>query len=311
MKLSVLITDHNDHEECNLTVQSIRETAGDKPEVIVIDDGSPSILRLKDKDARFYRLQHRIGVGPARHYAACKATGEWILIVDSHMRFVPGWYEAALDVLQSRSQQTLWCCQCVNLMPGDMDISKSHGRYHGATILFSGPDTGAPGKHQVLEGKWSKARPDDGYETESIMGASYLMNRDWFFQLGGLRLLRAWGSDEPYLSLRTWLSGGECRFTKRVQIGHQFREKAFHSTPTGNHIYNKMMVAMTCLPDYAWAAVVRDLPKQYLLAGDVAVAKRLIEEHRPEIEVERAYLESMQKMSFEEYCEKFKVQKFW
>lgn len=309
--ISVIITDYNDHEECNATVRSVRQTAGDKPEVIVIDDGSPAPLRLEDKLSHVWRVPQRLGVGPARHYAACRATRDWILIVDSHMRFSPGWYEAACAVMQSRSQRTLWCCQCVNLTPRDMDMTRGHGKYYGARMLFTGPDDNAPGKWQVLEGKWIPDPGGDGYELSCIMGASYLMHRDWFFQIGGLRLLRQWGSDEPYLALRSWMMGGECRFTKAVQIGHQFRERAFHKNATSSLVFNKLLIAHTCLPDYARAPLLRDISKQYTLAGDVAAAERMVGERYPEIECERAFMESMQTMPIEAFCEKFKIARFW
>lgn len=310
--ISVIITDYNDHEECNATVRSIRETASDGPEVVVLDDGSPSPLRLKDEGSAIVgRVQHRIGVGPSRHYAATVASRDWILLTDSHMRFTPDWYQAACDVIKSGTEKTLWCCQCINLTPQDMDLSKPHGKYYGARLLFTGPDNNNPKLWQVLEGKWISDPGGDGYEIGCIMGASYLMHRDFFFQIGGLRQLKQWGSDEPFLALKVWQSGGECRFAKAVQIGHQFRQVAFHRNDTSSYIYNKALVAMLCLPQAAAEKLIAELPKQYRMPGDVAQAKRWIVNNRPEIECERAYLEAMRTMPFEAYCEKFGVERFW
>lgn len=308
--LSVLINDYNDHEECALTVRSIRDTAGGTPEVVVVDDGSPSALNLNGLNAEVHRMQHRIGVGPSRYVAATHATRDWILIVDSHCRFVPGWYETACDAAKSGSEKTIWNFQCVGLAPGNMDMSKPHGAYFGSSILFSGADSNKPGEWQVLEGKWLPSHADN-IQVGGLMGACYMMHRDWFFQIGALKMLRHWGSDEPDLALRSWLSGGECRFTKAVRVGHQFRKVAFHRNPTSSLVFNKMLIALVCLPQNVAEKLIADLPKQYPLPGDIALAHRWIAESRPLLECERAFFQAQQRMSFDEYCERFAIQKSW
>jgi len=307
--LSLLITSHNDNEECRLTVESARQNAVGDVEIVVLDDASPAPLPTQSGTVHC-RTSLRAGVGPGRYLAACRASGDWLLIVDSHCRFEPNWDVAALAVAASRSERVIWNFQCVGLAPGDMDMSKPHGHYHGSNILFTGPDPNRPATWQVLEGKWQPDQGDD-VPVGGLMGACYMVQRDWFFQMGALKMLRYWGSDEPDLALRSWLCGGECRFTKAVRVGHQFRQVAHHRNPTGAMVFNKMLVALVCLPQLAAERLIADLPKQYRLAGDIAVAHKWIAEVRPVVECERAFLLAQQAMSFEAYCERFAVARFW
>lgn len=309
MKLSLLITSHNDNEECHLTVESARQKAAGGVEIVVLDDASPAHLPPQAGAVQL-RTSLRAGVGPGRYLAACRATGDWLLIVDSHCRFEPGWDEAALAVAASRTERTVWNFQCVGLAPGDMDMTKPHGCYTGSRLLFTGQDPNQPTRWQVLEGKWESGTKD-GDEVGGLMGACYMVQRDWFFQLGALKMLRYWGSDEPDLALRAWLCGGECRFTKAVRVGHQFRQVAHHRNPTGALVFNKMLVALVCLPQPAAERLIADLPKQYKLAGDIATAHRWLSDVRPVVECERAFLLAQQAMSFEAYCERFGVEQFW
>ena len=246
-RLSILITVHNEYEETQKTIASIRATAGDKPEIIVIDDASQVPLSLKDLGCHLIRNETRAGVGPSRHIAATAAGADWLLIIDCHMRFEPGWFEKTMAHIEGRTT-TLFCGSCIALSPGQMDIRKATEAYHGATINFYGPDKHHPEKNQVLEGVWLKDREGDDYPIPCVMGASYVLSRDWFFHIGGLRMLRQWGGDEVLLSLKTWLAGGDVRMMKKLRVGHQFREKSHYVSQQWCLIYNAMMIALTCLP---------------------------------------------------------------
>lgn len=60
-------------------------------------------------------------------------------------------------------------------------------------------------------------------ETPSILGATYAMSKRWWNEIRGLQNLYYWGSDEPWLSLKTFLLGGRCRMFKNWGIGHLYR----------------------------------------------------------------------------------------
>jgi glycosyltransferase involved in cell wall biosynthesis len=287
-KLSIVIGCYGEFEELQQTIKSIRDTAGNEPEIVVIDDSSQIPLTVKDSKTVMIRNETRAGVGPSRHIGVTHATGDFVMLTDCHMRFEPGWYDKTMAHIEGRNT-TLFCGSCIALSPGQMDLNKATETYHGATINFHGPDRHRPEKMQVLEGVWLKDREGDDYPLACCMGASYILSRDWFFHLHGLNMLRQWGGDEVLLSLKSWLAGGEVRMMKKLRVGHMFREKSHYVSQQWCLIYNAMMIALTCLPlDKA-----HRLNRLHQGSTELLTAKQRIEEDSGIIWAERAYLQSI------------------
>lgn len=224
-----------------------------------MDDASKIPVTLEAKGCILVRNEVRAGVAASRHIGAIHASKDCLLIIDCHNRFQPGWYEAAVARVKDRPT-TAHCCTCLQLAPYNMDVTKPSGAYHGATINFYGPDRNAAGKMQFMEGVWIAEQAGDDYPIACMMGASYLLPTEFFFHVGGLRLLRSWGSDEPYLSLKWWLAGGEIRMFKGVQIGHQFRAASPYKTDSSHLWYNKIAIVRTCLPDAEASRLLKKFP---------------------------------------------------
>lgn len=307
--ISIGINTYDDQTECELTIKSIRETAVEDVDIVVVDDGSPVPFITNDPKVRLFRLQHRIGSGPSRHMCAVRAKNPWVLLLDSHMRMVPGWHQEAVMLAQSSPWNLLWNGQCTGLSPKHMDAAHPLGRYYGAHMHFIGLDKS--GKFQVLEGKWSEEQPGDHYPIGCLMGANYLVNREWFQHIGGMAMLHSWGSEEPYVSLKTWMAGGECRLAKKIETGHQFRANCRAVSRTGAYIYNKILVAQTCCPESAAQVLVTGLPQQYRVPGDHAVARQMLKERLPQIELEKARHDMIFTRPFEAYLERFGHAKFY
>ncbi len=312
--ISVLIPTRNDQEECNATIHSIRETAGDRPEVVVLDDGSAVPLTIEDKNVVFKRIHGRAGVGAARHICATMASRENLLIIDSHMRFEPGWHEKACERLKS-SPNTLWSCTCVVLTPEQMEISKAVKFKNGASINFFGRNRNPKKAHemQFIEPVWLplEHRIEDGGELPCVLGAAYFLPRKLFFQVGGSRMLKQWGSAEPSLSLKVWLSGGDCRLMRDVRIGHQFREKAHFTSKRAALLFNKIMLATTLFPEPAAKFIVDKMREHVPEKNDLQIALKMAMAEQSHIEVERAFHEAVFTRSLEEYLERFGQKRFW
>lgn len=304
VSLSVIIPSYNDNEELAATVKSIRASAGNEPEIIVIDDGSQRQIPQQD-GAKVFRNSRRIGCGPSRYVGATYASGEYLLIVDSHMRFLPGWYEAAIGRLQPN------VLHCGGIMTVDKAGQPNPDRnYYGATWNFYGPYQGGEHKgdprfNQVLECVWAPQQPQDDYQLAAAMGACYYIQKEWFLHLNALRHLRLWGGDEQELSLKAWLSGGEIRLLKHSRIGHKFREGPMPGTfvMPWHVLYNKLFVAHTCLPveKAMWLQMKMQRERQFGLA-----LKALHDDWRL-VETCRAYNRSIFKQSFQWFLSKFSL----
>ena len=250
--LSVVIASHSDPDLPN-TLASIRATAGDSPEIVVVDDCGHQPV-VASHGARVIRNAHRCGVGPSRTIGVLAATGEMVLICDAHMRFIPGWYDALIDRLAPHPDWLI-CGVCLGLDAQHMDVNNPVGPYHGATINVLGPDAnpkpGYPAKTQVFEAVWNKTPPEDNAEICCVMGASYAMYRSWFLKIDALSHLRSWGEDEIMLSVKTWLAGGSVRLHHGVWVGHRFRmkrERVPFNVPREDLLNNKLFAINTLLP---------------------------------------------------------------
>lgn len=306
-KLSVIIASAND-PLLNDTVRSIRKTAGLKVEVVICDDCSANPVRCDEADLIVHN-RHRCGVGPSRHIAATYARGEFILITDAHMVFLPAWYEILMSYLNETKDavsNTLYCGTCLGLSKDNMDVTHPDATYQGATLKICGPDANAKGRSQVMEVIWNPATPEDNAQIPCVMGACYVTNRDWFLKLAPLRFLRGWGGDELMLSLSAWLCGGEVRYAKRFRVGHRFKspnEKLF-TTPIGYPTFNKLFAVYTLLDSVHQSPIVGAI-KQTVPGVEWAAAEKLVRSEWPTITTESARYHSMFQMNFSGFCRRF------
>ena len=307
--ISIVMTVRNDQDEANKTIQSVRETAGDRVEIVVIDDGSDVPLVLSDGNVTFYRVHGRCGVGPARHLGATLATRPWLLIIDAHMRFEPGWLEIAESRIKDAGN-TLYCGTCLGLDRGNMEIKRPNSTYSGASIRFVGPDE-KTGKMQFLEAKWLRGKIEDNEEIPCVLGACYFIPRSFFFQIGGLRMLSGWGNDEEFLSLKAWMAGGSVRLLKPVRIGHQFRTATTYTTKTAALLRNKVMIATTLFPEAAARRFVELMNLHTQPLGEMQLALKIVKDEQPHIECERAMYQAVFVRTFEEWLERWTVPRFW
>lgn len=310
--LSVVLTCRNDQEEANATLKSIRDTAGDAVETVVVDDGSDVPLTLDHPVDVLRRVSGRCGVGGARHLGALLASRENLLVIDSHMRFEPGWLPKALAKMKDRPK-TVWSCTCVGLSKENMDMAKATKFYNGASVLFYGPNSNKPGEMQFVEPKWSPVdRYKDGEEIPCILGAAYFVPRAFFFQIGGSNLLRGWGSWESHFSLKTYLAGGECRIMRDVRIGHCFRSATTFTTKRADLLYNKLAVAMTVFPEPAAKFIADKLTEYHAKSPvDLNIAKQIVRSEQRYIESTRAFNEQIFVRNLDWYLTRFGQPLFW
>ncbi|GHV22224.1 hypothetical protein FACS1894174_06570 [Bacteroidia bacterium] len=67
--------------------------------------------------------------------------------------------------------------------------------------------------------------------------------------LRGLSGLISYGSDEAYISIKAWLSGGKCLILKDVIVGHLYRKDPPYAVKHIDYVYNKVLVSLLLLPN--------------------------------------------------------------
>lgn len=298
-ELSICIPCLNDPIDVNETIKSIRETSGERCQIVVVDDGSLSPVKISDKSVILHRNKIRIGAGVSRHTAVERyATSDHVLLCDSHMRFEHGWMDHAMEKLPGNNS-TVYCGSCLGLSVNNMDIKNFKGEYCGADLCLWNDKNG-----DVFEGKWSPPYREDNTEVQCLMGACYFFPRQMFLKIGGLKHNFMWGGEEPHLSLKTWLSGGEIRFMKRVRIGHKFRTNASYATGLEWPLYNKIWSIREILEEPEADFLISKLPK----SDHLAKALKMIALAKETLDTARQKFKKIQQHDLAWFCSKFNKQ---
>lgn len=291
------------------TIHSILQTTNPGTfNLIAIDDGSTIPYKENQftsisKNFKFLRNETRQGVGYCRDMGAKLAETPYIIIIDAHMRFKPHWKDHLLYAVQ-REPKTLWCTTCLGLNQAQKDIEKSKSHYYGATInIINSNVTNDRPARQILEAKWSKPKDLSEYEIPCILGACYGMSRSWYMHLRGFEGLRMWGTSEPYISIKSWLSGGKCKIKKDIEVGHIFRDNAPYETHIWNLIYNKLFVLETIFPEEMRDKIESFLPKN----KNYKRAREQINNDKDKILMLREYYRKIFVNDIEYYCKLFDI----
>jgi len=304
-KITVVMPFLNEKRETLRTIESICKTSNQSDvNIIAIDDHSDIIRKLPNlNNLTVMRNHKRIGVDASRQLGVESSQTDRILVIDAHMRFRPGWVEEMTSCID-KAPETLWCCICLALGHGSGEIDVHKGKYFGADMVFVNKDAkkDRPAR-DCIEPKWADERKDEEYPIPCILGANYFFSKRWFEYIGGLRGLKSWGTSEPFLSIKSYLAGGDCRITKKIEIGHIFRDNAPYATNVCDLVYNKILLCKTLLPDEVGSKLMGYLPKD----RSWRIAQRMVKRNAENIEKLKAHSDSVRTSSIHAYCQRFDI----
>lgn len=250
--LTVIIPFLNEKEEVANTVRSIREHAGDRVDIIVINDQSYDRYDYR-KDLAPYNVTYvynidRLGVAASRDYGIDMCTTPYFILLDAHMRFYDDrWIDRIKGMLEN-DDRCLLCCQTKVLQKddaGNIAINEKAEKTYGAYLKFSGPEY-IPG----IVWNYSETNPfDEKTETvPAVLGAGYAASKRYWTYLKGLEGLKLYGSDEAYISLKVWMEGGRCLLLKDIETGHIYRDVSPYRRYNEEEVYNCMLIANLLMP---------------------------------------------------------------
>lgn len=305
-KLTIIMPYLNEQEEVINTLESIYKTADRSLfNIIAIDDGSRDIYDFSPyPEVKYIKNSQRMGVDFSRQLGVETADTPYVFVVDAHMRFRnDNWLPKIIDCLD-REPNTAWCCVCVGLGYGSMEMDVQKGKYYGADMLLidAKSDPNRPSR-ECLEPKWAIKKEGIEYELPCILGANYGFSKDWFMYIRGLKGLRMWGSSEPFLSMKTWMAGGKCKIRTDIEIGHKFRDNAPYATQIAPLYANKMYICKTIFPDELGNRIIDCLPKNI----NFKAATEMIAKDKAQIEDDKKYYSGIFKHSIYDYCNRFNI----
>jgi len=269
----VIITYHNEGRafllECLNQVKATIKLP--EYEIIIVDDFSDEPLEPID-GVKIVRHSENKGVGQAFDTGVRSSKGENLILMACDMRFIDNSWAEKLNQVINDHPNSLICTACVglnrNVNPetGNMDNMdferrRKIQRSYGATILMFHDKKSNPSRSEtfrgIIEAKWYPKQKQEVYEIPCILGACYGVKKAWYEYIDGWWGHNQWGTLEPYISLKSWLFGGNCLCASHIETGHIFKDNGpkgvyinVHSIKQDRLMYNKMLVATLLLPDY-------------------------------------------------------------
>lgn len=314
--LSIVMAFRNEGSEPEMTVKSILETCTKSGiEILVINDGSDEDIAFSPyPQVRYIRNKERLGITACRDLGVEEARSENILSIDAHMRFrKDNWLEKGIEAIE-KNPQSIFCTRSVDIGSGNFDLRQivlpdNHGLPYytgcGLKLFLSPKDNPQRPKNyrNIIESKWEEEKSGKMYQIPCLMGANYFFKKAWYQKLHGFKGLKTWGNSEPFLSLKSWLAGGDIKIINDIEIGHLYRRKNPNPVPSGHIIYNKAVTAKILFsPDLADELInfLGDNP-------EVLKAKELLKANAREIETERQYFQSITKLSQKDCFKKLRI----
>jgi glycosyltransferase involved in cell wall biosynthesis len=281
-RLTAIISFLNEGAEIERTVASIRETAEDNVDILLINDNSHDDIDYeavaKKYNARYHFNNTRMGAGPSKNLGTELCETPYFILFDGHMRFYHNdWWKETVNALEN-NDRAVYCLRC---FPLDKQYCLMENTSMGAYIhTFGEPD------HDVLSPAWlyGDEKPEISAMTiPCVLGACYAASVRYWQYIKGYTGLRTYSCEEAYLSLKTWLEGGECILLKKLKVGHIFRQKTPYVMSSTDVIYNKLMMAETLLPvrfkNIVFREMNRDNPAGYEEAMNLLIEnKKLLAE---------------------------------
>lgn len=252
-KLTVIIPFLNEGEEVKNTVDSMLQHSKNNVDILLINDASEDDYDYAQiantPDITYIENEKRLGVARSRDLGVERCNTPYFLLLDAHMRFYDSeWVDAIVSALE-KNDRILLSCRTKVLWKENGIVTESTAApaTYGAHINFHQEGDG-------LSTEWSMKCLKSEDETAEIinipciLGAAYAASKRYWQYLKGLSGLLYYGSDEPYISMKVWLEGGECKLLKNIVVGHIYRKEFPYQVENKFTLYNKLLIAAVLLP---------------------------------------------------------------
>ena len=298
--VSVIVPYHNDQDIILDSVSRLLNIPN--VEIIVVDDGSyvpvTPLVAVPD-NVRVIRLSRNLGVGAAFDRGVAEANGEIILLMGCDVMVQEGW-ESHVRRLGNEHPKALVAAACVGVTKENNYAFINKPRA-GAEIRLKQEAKSrdewfaSRNYNDILVGAWLNPVPTEFTKCPCLMGAAYVVRKEWYEHIRGFKGFKYWKGLEPMISIKSWRAGGYVATGPSWVVGHVYGVNGGERDPTKRRAgriqyeyYNKLLIAYTSLPE-----LYKELDKFLGNATAIGEARQLFKQHRKEIDSIRAYNESI------------------
>ena len=294
-KITLIIAENNEGPQLNESLDNLLEYNNpDTFDIIVVSDGSEIPVDLDKYGDLVEHIQKpkREGVGAAFDSGAEHVITSHIMIMGSDIRFRDhGCVDKMVKLLnQDENKKSLICTTNlgINQAVGKTIHSEQLYKRYGARLCFFLTASDLPQKgsvmdklkndaavanyRNILECKWLANPGKPITDLPSVLGAFYGVRTSWYRYIDGFQGHRYWGTLEPFISIKSWLAGGNCKITTEIETGHLFKKRSSHTTRDCDLLYNKLAIAKILFSKSISDYFIRYLGKN----PDVTAARELV-----------------------------------
>ncbi len=264
---TLVIAENNEGEQLNDSLDNLlKHNEPELFDVLVVSDGSEVQVNM-DKyrgTVKHFNSATRMGVGAAFDIGSGLIKTPHMIIMGSDIRFRDdGVVEKMIGHMEEEKNAKSFVCTtnlgintAKNKTIYDDGLMK---RFAARICLFlTADDIPKKGREMgrlkndvavsnyrnILESKWLSKMKGVVYDVPCILGAFYGVRTDWYKHVGGFYGHRYWGTLEPFISLKSWFAGGDCKIATDIETGHLFKTRGSHVTRDSDLVYNKYAVSM-------------------------------------------------------------------
>jgi len=256
-KTSIIIPFHN--EGWSTLLRSFYSIINRTPkkllhEIILVDDySSMSHLKtpLEEELKKFpiiklIRLKRREGLIRARLSGVDVASGQIIVILDSHIEVTHNWLPPLIEpILENRKTIT---CPMIDVI----DNEDFHYETQPGDAMRGAFDWELYYKRIPIPDEMKPADPSDPFEDPVMAGGLFAADLNYFNEIGrydpGLEI---WGGEQYELSFKVWMCGGRILDTPCSRVGHIYRQFVPYTIPTRSGVNrNYKRVAEVWMDEY-------------------------------------------------------------
>ena len=262
--ISVCIATFNEGADLEATIALVYASKYKPHQVIVCDDNSevdpsPRLQSWLDRDDFIYiRNPHREGSGRTKSNAMEKATGDLVIVLDSHMRPHYEWLNQIAEA-HTRYPNSLLCTESTG-------FDQPHqGQFYGRGAYFDSNDPLKHGAHTVTWIPSAKLDKETYPRIVAMHGGCYIFPRYQLDRIGGYApMLKGWGYEEEWVAMRAASVGIETRLIAGCPIQHQYK-RSLHRRPAIKEgkpqgwepYYNRHVVAIGAFGVSTWNRIYR------------------------------------------------------
>jgi glycosyltransferase involved in cell wall biosynthesis len=222
MKLSAIITAHNEGDEVRETIKSIRETTKDDYEIVVIDDASTDGCCHDIEVDHIETSAQRRGIGLSRLSGASRARGRCLIFMDAHHRFSDGCLNDIADVALEHKAITTPCVGGLNKKP-----LKGHG-------FFLSTSRDVDNKKGVVGVHWNSEACKDRVSRCYGANVPYAIPRLAFDAVRWPHMSSGYGGNEAAVAVRAWFAEIDFLHVCGPWARHLYRSK--DASPFPHHM---------------------------------------------------------------------------